>query len=167
MKVNYFRIIFLFLALVTVVLIFMMSAQTATVSSRQSGKFIVGIAKVLVKDFESYDTVARDLLISEYQRFVRKLAHFVIYAALGFFSNGFLVTYKSLPRKLCFLISLAFCMFYACTDEFHQYFVPGRSCMFSDVVLDCFGAATGIFVFIVTLYIFNRLRGFLNARKSK
>ena len=31
--------------------------------------------------------------------------------------------------------------FYACTDEIHQLFVPGRSGQFTDVMIDCIGAA--------------------------
>lgn len=30
--------------------------------------------------------------------------------------------------------------FYACTDEIHQLFVPGRSGQFTDVMIDCIGA---------------------------
>lgn len=32
-----------------------------------------------------------------------------------------------------------FCALYACSDEFHQYFVPGRSCKFFDVCVDSTG----------------------------
>jgi len=35
---------------------------------------------------------------------------------------------------------------YACTDEIHQCFVPGRGAAFHDVVLDTIGGALGIFV---------------------
>lgn len=166
MKNNYVRHIFLILTVATAVLIFIMSAQTSTVSSRQSGRVIESIAKVLVKDFESYDSVARDLLISQYQNFTRKTAHFFIYASLGFFSCGFISTYKSLARKYCFLISFAFCVFYACTDELHQYFVPGRGSMFSDVFLDSTGSVTGILFFMLICFIFRRLRGYFNGRKK-
>lgn len=167
MKNNYVRYIFLTLTVATAVLIFIMSAQTATVSSRNSGRVIESIAKVLVKNFESYDSIARDLLINQYQNFTRKLAHFLIYASLGFFSYGFVSTYKTLAQRFCFLISLSFCVFYAGTDELHQYFVPGRGSMFSDVVLDSFGAVTGILIFMFAFFIFNRLRGYFNGRKSK
>lgn len=167
MKINYTRITFLILTVATAVLIFVMSAQTATVSSSQSGKVIEGIAKVLVKDFESYDSVAKDLLINEYQNFIRKSAHFFIYAVLGFFSYGFVNTYKISMRRITFLFSWGFCIFYAATDEFHQLFISGRSGMLKDVVLDSVGAVTGILVFMLTLFIFKRLRGYFNGRKQK
>ena len=40
-----------------------------------------------------------------------------------------------------------FCAFYACTDELHQYFVPGRSCRFFDVCVDSTGAFFGGLLF--------------------
>jgi VanZ family protein len=35
---------------------------------------------------------------------------------------------------------------YACTDEIHQIFVPGRGAAFHDVLLDTLGGALGLFV---------------------
>ena len=40
-----------------------------------------------------------------------------------------------------------FCALYACSDEFHQYFVPGRSCKFFDVCVDSSGAFFGALLF--------------------
>ena len=40
-----------------------------------------------------------------------------------------------------------FCALYACSDEFHQYFVPGRSCKFFDVCVDSTGAFFGALLF--------------------
>jgi VanZ family protein len=43
---------------------------------------------------------------------------------------------------------------YACSDEYHQSFVPGRTALFSDVCIDTGGAATGLLV----LWIFHFCR---------
>ena len=40
-----------------------------------------------------------------------------------------------------------FCALYACSDEFHQYFVPGRSCKFFDVCVDSTGTFFGALLF--------------------
>lgn len=40
-----------------------------------------------------------------------------------------------------------FCALYACSDEVHQYFVPGRSCRFFDVCVDSAGALCGALLF--------------------
>ena len=44
-------------------------------------------------------------------------------------------------------------MFYAITDEFHQYFIPGRSAEIRDVLIDSSGALTGILFVIIVLAI--------------
>jgi VanZ family protein len=33
---------------------------------------------------------------------------------------------------------------YACTDEFHQYFIPGRGPSFRDVLVDTSGVVLGV-----------------------
>ena len=58
---------------------------------------------------------------------VRKTAHMTEY----------LVFYCTVKRRL--LTTLAIVFLYACTDEFHQLFVPGRAGRFTDVLIDCFG----------------------------
>ena len=37
-------------------------------------------------------------------------------------------------------LSLLFCFLYACSDEFHQLFIPGRSGQFIDILIDTSGA---------------------------
>ena len=36
------------------------------------------------------------------------------------------------------------CFLYACTDEFHQLFIAGRSAEIKDVLIDSFGSLTSI-----------------------
>lgn len=38
-----------------------------------------------------------------------------------------------------FIIALVICFIYACTDEYHQTFVNGRTGQFSDTLIDTFG----------------------------
>lgn len=72
---------------------------------------------------------------------VRKLAHFTIYFCLGF--TTFFFT-KCFGLKFPCLLSIAFCFLYACSDEFHQYFVDGRGASAFDVCLDTLGSAMAI-----------------------
>ena len=51
---------------------------------------------------------------------VRKLAHFTIYAMLGF--NTFYM-YKNYGVKHSALYALVTCILYACSDEWHQSFL--------------------------------------------
>ena len=45
---------------------------------------------------------------------------------------------------------ILFVFLYACSDEFHQYFIPGRSMAFKDVLIDTSGGILGYI--IITLF---------------
>ncbi len=55
-------------------------------------------------------------------------------------------------------ISLLISMLYACTDEFHQHFVPGRSCEVRDALIDTAGALIGILVLGILMHFHKRRR---------
>jgi VanZ family protein len=38
---------------------------------------------------------------------------------------------------------------YACSDEYHQSFVPGRTALFSDVCIDTAGGTIGLFILFI------------------
>ena len=73
---------------------------------------------------------------------IRKAAHMteylVFYCTVRF---GLHFTYRTSNVKRRLLTALAIVFLYACTDEFHQLFVPGRAGRFTDVLIDCFGCA--------------------------
>ena len=48
-----------------------------------------------------------------------------------------------------YLYSVAVCVFYAFTDEFHQLFVTGRTGQLMDVGIDMIGVLFGVMVFYV------------------
>ena len=45
------------------------------------------------------------------------------------------------------LLSIGISFLYACSDEIHQLFVPGRSGNILDVLIDTVGASVGVLVF--------------------
>ncbi|MEO8446741.1 MAG: VanZ family protein [bacterium] len=87
--------------------------------------------------------------------FADKVVHFIIYAVL------FVLFFYSLKnqsknvklQKYSLEYALLFTVLYGMTDEIHQYFVPNRSCEFSDWVADALGALTLYFMF---KYIYKR-----------
>ncbi|MDB4286114.1 VanZ family protein [bacterium] len=81
--------------------------------------------------------------------FLRKLAHFSEYFILLILSFRVANLYYLPPKT--FWIPLLGCFLYACTDEFHQTFVPGRVGSPIDVGIDTLGAILGIVV-IWSLY---------------
>lgn len=44
------------------------------------------------------------------------------------------------------------CLLYAVTDEFHQSFVPGRTSLASDIIVDFAGASIGLGLFYLFYY---------------
>jgi VanZ family protein len=117
--------------LIVMAAIFWFSSQTADESGELSG--------AVTAEIENFAEISGELL----EIAVRKAAHLFIYSVLGFCVAG---TMRQITRnrRYIFLISLAFCFIYAVSDEIHQYFVPGRACMWQDVVLDTVGAIIGI-----------------------
>ncbi|MCX5668566.1 MAG: VanZ family protein [Candidatus Omnitrophica bacterium] len=86
----------------------------------------------------------------EYDFFLRKIAHITEYFILTFvlyraFRGSFNINFIRL-----FMYPATFALLYAISDEFHQYFVLGRSCSFRDVLIDSIG--------IISFYIFMRIK---------
>lgn len=73
---------------------------------------------------------------------VRKFGHFVEYSIFGFLLAYFCLSspWQWLHRRW-FVASLAAAFLYACTDEFHQLFVPERNGSIRDVMIDTASAA--------------------------
>jgi VanZ family protein len=79
------------------------------------------------------------------------VAHMIAYAALGTtvcfaWKDDFR---KNQPLKAC-VFMVVFCLLYGISDEFHQYFVPGRSVSALDVCADTFG---GVLASITWLFV--------------
>ncbi|MCR5748151.1 MAG: VanZ family protein, partial [Lachnospiraceae bacterium] len=51
--------------------------------------------------------------------------------------------------KKAIIISLAFCFLFACSDEIHQLFVPGRAFEFADIMIDTSGAVLAALICFV------------------
>lgn len=74
---------------------------------------------------------------------LRKVMHGSIYFILGLLLiNLFKVSYY----KRYYLYSLIICFIYACSDEFHQSFVFGRTASYKDVLIDTCGCIIAIFL---------------------
>ena len=85
---------------------------------------------------------------------IRKLAHATVYFVLGILVLNALEANKdNLKRNV--LITLAFCFLYACTDEFHQLFIDGRSGSFVDCLIDTAGATVACGCFALFLSVRN------------
>ena len=72
---------------------------------------------------------------------IRKLAHFTEFAILGIL---FYINYYDFNKHRTLIYSLISSVLYAISDEIHQWFVLNRYCSFKDMLIDSFGAITGI-----------------------
>lgn len=121
------------LVILWMILIFIMSSFDANNSSNQSN-FIVDIVVNILK----IDNIELLSLI------IRKLAHFTEYFILGILVIN-MFNRNNISNK--YLISIILCIIYACTDEIHQFFVPGRSCQVTDVIIDSMGSIMGVYLY--------------------
>jgi VanZ family protein len=72
---------------------------------------------------------------------IRKLAHFTEYAILTFLGYGGCLKSLGYPPQQAIRIALTVSILFAISDEFHQLFVPGRTSLYTDVLIDCLGAS--------------------------
>ncbi|EYE87185.1 phosphotransbutyrylase [Fervidicella metallireducens AeB] len=110
-------------------IIFFFSCQNGEASSNNN-KFIEQILLYFRIDLNSIFNGNGSYLI-------RKVAHFTEYFILYYFVFNALNKDVSFRKNL--IISLIFTFLYACSDEFHQSFTPGRYPSFKDVMIDTGG----------------------------
>lgn len=134
----------IFLLIGWMIIIFLFSHQPAEVSN-QNNEFVVYLFDLLGIDLHSAFGEIVDYII-------RKAAHFSEYFILYILFYNVFKEHKSFTRSLIY--SLIGVFLYACTDEFHQLFVPGRTGKPGDVIIDTAGGLTALAV----IYIVNILK---------
>jgi VanZ family protein len=84
-----------------------------------------------------------------------KLLHAGEYFVLGALLTRSITAFAHKSGSRIVLLSVAAIGFlYAASDELHQYFVPGRSCDFTDWLADIVGLACGaVFIYIIQMRI--------------
>jgi VanZ family protein len=81
-----------------------------------------------------------------------KVAHITEYAILGYFAaRAAYFTGGRWLRAHFIATTIAFGLLYAISDEWHQYFVPGRSADPADAAADVIGVILGSVIFWVLL----------------
>jgi VanZ family protein len=78
-----------------------------------------------------------------FDEIVKKGGHMIGYALLAIsYHFGFKDQFKYKN-----LLAFFFCILYALSDEYHQYFVPGRHSNWSDILIDSIGAIAGLSIY--------------------
>ena len=136
--------------------IFYMSNQPANISDSQSFKAMAVLEGIGIDVNGIFGELANFV--------VRKCAHFLEYMILAFLTMNVVKMYFAF--KVSSVLSVIFVFLYACTDEFHQLFIPGREGAFRDVMIDSCGALFGIAVIIILKKIVNKIKIIYNNKNT-
>lgn len=154
-KTRAIKIFWILLAVFWMAIIFRFSGQKAQVSSEISSSLSYRLAKQ-AEGWFSFGWGEETLLhyANIWEHPLRKIAHMTEYAILAGLFLGNFYQYK-IKRK--YFLAWIFATCYACTDEFHQLFVEGRSGQAGDVCIDSAGAFLGLCIMYLALLLFQRL----------
>lgn len=109
--------------------------------SNQNGEESGNLSRMVANFLAGGDTVKAETL----EPIVRKVAHMTEYAIGGMLFYGITLTYPEGTRKKKIILSFAFVILYAASDELHQLYISDRSGNIKDVFIDTCGGALGIF----------------------
>ncbi len=145
--------------------IFKFSSQVAEESKKSSSKIVTKVVETLnIK--ENLTEAQEEDFISDLTFVVRKGAHFTIYALLGIFV--FLLSREyNMTVKKSVIVAVIVSMLYACSDEFHQCFVEGRSGEIRDVIIDTCGAFAGSMLALLGSKVLNRFKAKLRRKHNE
>lgn len=135
------RHVYLTIALIITTLTFVNSLMKASISSEQSGFFVGIFEKILLLLKINIENINLSYL-------VRKGAHFTQFFLLGLFYFMFFYLSNKEPYEPYFL-TLNYGLLIAMTDEFIQYFTPGRAMLIEDIFIDLFGVITVLLIILI------------------
>ncbi|HKL99891.1 MAG TPA: VanZ family protein [Mobilitalea sp.] len=156
-------------AILIMMVIFSFSAKPAVKSAESSltiAEVIMGIYEDITD--EKLENDIRMEFLYQMDHYIRKGAHFIEYAILAAAIALPLWILRHRGRRL-WLLSMLGAALYAATDEFHQSFVPGRSCELKDVMIDTAGAALGamLFILVIKLFYHKKIKGSITIEPSE
>ena len=140
------KILFSAAVVLWMMVIFAFSAQPAGVSTDMSHGVGYFIGDCFAAGFDEWSEEEQDAFSDRIDFPVRKCAHASEYAILAVLLLLAVRSYGFTGGRGA-VISFAVTAAYAASDEFHQLFVPGRSGMFTDVLVDAAGGLAGCILF--------------------
>lgn len=150
MKQNGRIFLFALLLLLMVGFIFSNSLEPRDESNQKSN----GIVNEIKPIVDPQDRIPH----STFNHYVRKTAHFLEFAGLGFCLMGLTDAIGRKHRIRRVPMALLAALLIASTDETLQFFAAGRGPGVKDVLIDCSGAACGLLLVLLCLDIGRNLR---------
>lgn len=143
------KILIVICVILTAALIYLFSAQNGTESANSSDRLIAFLAGIFARGSDT------DVYIIKYTYIFRKMAHFTEFAILSseIFSAVQLLPKKQIKLLWSFLPAVLMSALYACADEYHQLFIPGRSSSPKDILIDTAGAVFGALATALIFYL--------------
>lgn len=138
------------LVLLIMAMIFFFSAQNANESSLLSGRFVSLFIKFFVKNYDLMDPTRQLAFKNLLSSVLRECAHCAEFGILGI---SLMLHLKNFKKKFAYVFLIG--AVYSVSDEIHQIFVPGRTCQFMDVMIDCIGLFLGIGFVYITVKLFD------------
>ena len=126
--------------------------------SNQNGDRSNGISEDIVLHILNLLSISPDssIKVMDLANFViRKLAHFSEYTVLGIGLCGLM---RVLVKRYWGIAAIVLGAVLASLDEFHQLFIPGRSAMVGDVVIDLCGVVVGSIIFTLIILLQEKKR---------
>lgn len=144
---------YIILTIIWMSFIFCMSNQPANISKELSQNI-----ENLLNCTPIIGNILSDILNSSNSQFiVRKSAHIILFCLLSILC--FMVIYEIKKNiKISTLISFSITLIYACIDEIHQLFIPGRGTQIRDILIDSIGAIIGLIVINLILMLKNKIK---------
>lgn len=150
------------LVVANLMLIFGFSSESRSESASRSRIVTVTVARLLNPSFDEMSLAEQNVVVDELHHYVRKAAHFLEFALLGFLTTALtLLVWRFFdPRPILWLtlcIPSLFCLLSAVTDEVYQIFT-NRGSSATDVMIDFSGAVCGVIFLHICLAIAEGIR---------
>lgn len=101
---------------------------------------------VSASNFQDFATQLKAIAFYQLDWYIRKIAHMGEYTVLALLLCGSL-RFGTEKHPHGILLAFVIGVLYGCSDEIHQWFVPGRGCNLIDVMFDSIGAGVGCLLF--------------------
>ncbi len=128
------------------------SKQNESLSQTESGNTEKGTETIKENNAQNQN---EEQLIEKLNKPLRKCMHATEYLILSILILNWLRNYE-IKKWKAIVVSVITSFLYACTDEFHQLFVAGRTSQFTDVLIDTSGAIIGAIIFLVLMAIISK-----------
>ena len=151
------------IVLIWAIVIFIMSSMNTNESNNSSKHVINNVVEKTVETTNGLGITDKhptenkmDQVIEKLNYPLRKAAHASEYFI---FTILILIALKNSGVKgnKRFIIALVICFIYACTDEYHQTFVNGRTGQFSNTLIDTFGGFVSCLMYTFMMKV-NKIR---------